>query len=82
MAAAKGGGLLALLAAPKGGAPGKPGASAPGGDAKTMAAEDLIDAIGAGDANGVATAFQRMYDHCAMGGGEEAEETDEYAIEE
>lgn len=75
MAAAKGGGLLALLAAPKGGKPGEK----PGGDAKTMAAEDMIEAFNSGDASALAAAFQRMYDQCSMGGESEDEmyETEE-----
>lgn len=75
MAAAKGGGLLALLAAPKGGKPGEK----PGGDAKTMAAEDMFEAFDSRDATAFSAAFQRMYDQCAMGGESEDEmyETEE-----
>jgi hypothetical protein len=42
--------------------------------AKMTAAEDLIAAQESGDAKGVADAFQRMYDACAMGGGYEDDE--------
>lgn len=38
----------------------------PSMDPKTMAAEDLIDAVKGGDASAVASAFQAMYDACAM----------------
>lgn len=70
-------GLLAILGAPGSGGPEKGGPSSKGGgppvapksDAKTMAAEDLIDAVQGGDAAAVATAFQRMYDACSIKGG-------------
>lgn len=64
-------GLMALLAsAPtKGGSKGPP-EEGTGGDAKTMAAEDMIEAMNAGDAAALAKACQRMYNACSMAGGE------------
>lgn len=78
MAAApkKGVGILALL----GGGGGDEDSAAP--DDKTMAAKDLMRAIKAGDAPGVASAFQDMYDACAMGHGEEEPEEEELDLEE
>lgn len=46
-------------------------------DQKVMAAKDLIRAVKSGDAGGVASAFQDMYDACAMGGHSEPDEDDE-----
>ncbi len=78
MAAAKG--LLGAYA-DKGGSAlpsgGKSPAAAPMSDPKTMAAEDMIEAMESGDAAGLAAAFQRMYDACAMKkGGDAAEDLD------
>lgn len=56
--------LIGLGPEEKGDAKGAPMKSAH--DAKTMAAEDLIDAVKSGDAASVASAFQSMYDACAM----------------
>ncbi len=42
--------------------------------AKERAAQALISAVKSGDAGGVASAFQRMYDVCATSGGEEYDE--------
>jgi hypothetical protein len=68
----KGSGLLLALGKPK------PGGDEPPGDGaesiKMNAAEDLIAAQKSGDAKGVADAFKRMYDACAMGGGYEDED--------
>ncbi len=54
-----------------------PGGSAPGDeetDAKTIAAQDFIDAQSSGNAAGVAAAFKRMYDICAEEHGSYTEE--------
>lgn len=56
-------GLLIGLGKPSGE---KSDESAAAMDPKTMAAEDLIDAVKSGDASAVASAFQSMYDSCAM----------------
>ena len=79
MAAApkKGVGILALL----GGGGGDEDSAAP--DDKTMAAKDLMRAIKSGDASGVASAFQDMYNACAMKhGGDEGDEDEELDLEE
>ncbi len=62
-------GTLALLAGipgspSKGGAPGKP--SGEDTSPKRMAAQDMLDAFESGDAAALETAFQRMYDACAL----------------
>lgn len=76
-------GLLALLGGgeSKAGKPMSPGAKPGGmGDPKRMAAEDLIEAVKSGDADGVASALERHYKLCSMGAPEEEEAAEgEYA---
>lgn len=66
MALAKPKGLLGVVMGgpPKGGPPmkGKSETMSP----KRMAAEDMLEAFETGDAAALETAFQRMYDACAM----------------
>lgn len=68
MAMKKGGGLLAILGAPKGGSEGE-GAM----DAKVSAMADFDESQKAGDHEGMAAAFKRAYDACAMAHGDEGE---------
>jgi hypothetical protein len=46
-------------------------------DEGTMVAETLIDAVKAGDSAAVMSAFEALYDHCAMKRAGESDESDE-----
>lgn len=79
----KGGGVDLIIGLGKPGK-GKPGAGDDGGygdeDAKREAAQDILDAIAAKDADALTEALTTHYDLCAGGGmpmGDEDEESDE-----
>lgn len=78
MALAKPKGLLGVVlgGSSKDGPPmkGKPDAMSP----KRMAAEDMLEAFEAGDAAALETAFQRMYDACAMKSEDDMGMSEEY----
>jgi hypothetical protein len=80
-------GLALLLGSPKGMGKGKPmpgksmadddeeeSSEGMGGGAKERAVRDFFTKGNAGDYKGAAAAAQRLYDACAMGGGESDEE--------